>query len=366
MKKTVINERQYGLMFKNGKFLKMAGAGKYIISSATEIEVRDIKDELVSTKCDIDQLLSYKDIESVCDVVTVRSNEICIRFVNGIFAEAVDEGKHAFLKAAGENEFMIFEKTYKVAEDFPKYLFDRLPDDMYTRYSVSPDCKGVLYVNGVCKEVLDPGEYYFWNTEDVLTMDVADMRITPMDIAGQEILTADKVEVRVNLIVDYRITDPVKVYSAVANYRTYMHRAAQLAVREIVGRQKLDELLESKEEITKYVYEQMKAKCSEIAIDVVEAGVKDIILPGSVREIMNTVLIAEKKAQANVITRREEVASTRSLLNTAKLMEENPTLYKLKELEYVERICENVGNINIGGTGDILESLTKIIGRNAS
>ena len=98
----------------------------------------------------------------------------------------------------------------------------------------------------------------------------------------------------------------------------------------------------------------------------VDAGVKDIILPGSVREIMNTVLLAEKKAQANVITRREEVASTRSLLNTAKLMEENPTLYKLKELEYVERICENVGNINIGGTGDILGSLTKIIGRDAS
>ena len=69
---------------------------------------------------------------------------------------------------------------------------------------------------------------------------------------------------------------------------------------------------------------------------------------------MNTVLVAEKRAQANVITRREEVASTRSLLNTAKLMDENKTLYKLKELEFVERICENVGNINIGGNTDLL------------
>ena len=151
-----------------------------------------------------------------------------------------------------------------------------------------------------------------------------------------------------------------------ANVNTYLHRTAQLAIREIVGKQKLDEILENKDEITNYVYSQMKEKCHEAAIELIDAGVKDIILPGSVREIMNTVLIAEKKAQANVITRREEVASTRSLLNTAKLMEENPTLYKLKELEYVERICENVGNINIGGTGDILESLTKIIGREAS
>ena len=88
-----------------------------------------------------------------------------------------------------------------------------------------------------------------------------------------------------------------------------------------------------------------------------DAGVKDIILPGEIRDIMNTVLIAEKRAQANVITRREEVASTRSLLNTAKLMEENPTLYRLKELEHIERICENVGNINLNGNGDVLSQL---------
>ena len=73
---------------------------------------------------------------------------------------------------------------------------------------------------------------------------------------------------------------------------------------------------------------------------------------------MNTVLVAEKKAQANVISRREEVASTRSLLNTARLMDENETLYKLKELEYVERICEKVGNIYLSTGGDILTQLT--------
>ena len=88
----------------------------------------------------------------------------------------------------------------------------------------------------------------------------------------------------------------------------------------------------------------------------------DVILPGEVRDIMNTVLIAEKRAQANVITRREEVASTRSLLNTAKMMEENPTLYKLKELEYAERICENVGNINLNG-GDVISGVLGLLNK---
>ena len=76
---------------------------------------------------------------------------------------------------------------------------------------------------------------------------------------------------------------------------------------------------------------------------------------------MNTVLLAEKRAQANVITRREEVASTRSLLNTAKLMEENPTLLHLKEMECLEKICENVGNITVSGTGDLLGQLAGIM-----
>ena len=77
--------------------------------------------------------------------------------------------------------------------------------------------------------------------------------------------------------------------------------------------------------------------------------------------IMNTILVAEKKAQANVITRREEVASTRSLLNTARLMDENKTLYKLKELEYLERICENVSNISVSSASGLLEQLNAVI-----
>ena len=113
--------------------------------------------------------------------------------------------------------------------------------------------------------------------------------------------------------------------------------------------------------MSEFILSRLRAKEAELFVEFSDAGVKDVILPGEVREIMNTVLIAEKKAQANVISRREEVASTRSLLNTAKLMEENKTLYKLKEMEYVERICENVGNINVNG-GDLLAKLTAIVG----
>jgi shikimate kinase len=90
--------------------------------------------------------------------------------------------------------------------------------------------------------------------------------------------------------------------------------------------------------------------------------VKDIILPGDIKDILNTVLLAEKKALANTITRREETASTRSLLNTAKLMDENETLFRLKELEFLEKICEKIGTISLTGGGNLLEKLNLLLG----
>lgn len=82
------------------------------------------------------------------------------------------------------------------------------------------------------------------------------------------------------------------------------------------------------------------------------------------KDILNTVLLAEKKAQANLLTRREETASTRSLLNTAKLMDENQTLFRLKELEFLEKICDRIGSISVTGGGDLLERLSSLIGSN--
>ncbi len=186
-------------------------------------------------------------------------------------------------------------------------------------------------------------------------------RLLQLNIVGQEMLTRDKVTLRINFVCNYKIEDFVKIATEIDNYEEQLHVAAQLALRDYVGKYKLDEILENKSAISEAVFAKLKEKEKALYLTVYSADVKDLILPGEIRDIMNTVLVAEKKAQANVITRREEVASTRSLLNTAKLMEENPTLYRLKELEYVERICENVGSINVTGSGDLLTQLASIL-----
>ena len=140
-----------------------------------------------------------------------------------------------------------------------------------------------------------------------------------------------------------------------------LYTRVQLAAREYVGQFRLDELLADKEAIGNVLKERLLEVQGDYCVEVLDVGIKDIILPGEIRDIMNTVLVAEKKAQANVIMRREEVASTRSLLNTAKLMEENPVLYRLKELEYLERICDKVGSISVNGGGNLLEQLAGMV-----
>lgn len=81
-------------------------------------------------------------------------------------------------------------------------------------------------------------------------------------------------------------------------------------------------------------------------------GVKDIILPGEIKTILSKVIEAEKAAQANVVRRREETAATRSMLNTAKMMEDNPVALRLKELEVLERIAEKIDRIQVNGSLD--------------
>ena len=136
---------------------------------------------------------------------------------------------------------------------------------------------------------------------------------------------------------------------------------AQLALREAVSQSTLDELLENRERLSARIFDTLKKREGEFFISVRDAGVKDLILPGEMRDIMNTVLAAEKKAQANVIARREETASTRSLLNTARLMEENKTLMRLKEMEHIEKVCENVSSLSLTGSGGLTDQLTSLL-----
>lgn len=362
MKKVIINENQRGLLFKNGKYVKMLPAGKYFSYGGKEIEVLNLGQPIVSDKCALDIILSDKTVANNVSVIEVADEELALHFVNGKFASVLRHGKYAFWSLIDKHEYKIVDiSTPQVSADVPEYIFTKIPSIYYTKVEVLEYQKARLYFNQKFIKILDAGTYYFWKNGVKIDVGFVDTRLTQMDITGQEILTQDKVSLRINFVCNYRVTDYVKILTEIDDFAEQMHVAAQLALREYVGKYKLDEILENKSQMSEFVFRKLKEKEKDLFVEITDAGVKDIILPGEIREIMNTVLVAEKRAQANVITRREEVASTRSLLNTAKLMDENQTLYKLKELEYVERICENVGNINLNGNTDVLSQLTGIL-----
>ncbi len=144
------------------------------------------------------------------------------------------------------------------------------------------------------------------------------------------------------------------------DYEKQLYIAMQLVLRAYVGAYTLDELLERKETIADAVFSNVQKDAEKLGIKVLNCGIRDVILTGEMKEIMNQVLVAQKKAQANTITRREETASTRSLLNTAKLMEENEMLLKLKEMEYVEKVADKIGEITVSGNGGVVKQLKDI------
>lgn len=366
MKKIIINENQRGFMFKNGKYIKMLAPGKYFASGGKEIEVADLEKPVKLEKCALDTVLSDKNVAKVVSVIEVADQELALHFVNGKFDSVLCRGKYAFWSLIDKHEYQIVDiSTPEVSEDVSEFIFSKISSLYYTKVEVTEYQKARLYFNQKFIRILDAGTYYFWRNGVKVDVKYVDTRLKQMNITGQEILTQDKVSLRINFVCTYRVTDYVKIQTEIDDFAEQMHVAVQLALREYVGKYKIDEILENKVEMTEFVFAKLKAKEKELFVEITDAGVKDIILPGEIREIMNTVLVAEKRAQANVITRREEVSSTRSLLNTAKLMDENKTLYKLKELEYIERICENVGNINLNGNTDVLSQLTGILRSNA-
>jgi regulator of protease activity HflC (stomatin/prohibitin superfamily) len=118
-----------------------------------------------------------------------------------------------------------------------------------------------------------------------------------------------------------------------------LYRETQLALRAVVGARELDALLADKDVVAREVEEQLRRRAGELGLSVLSAGVRDIILPGDMKELMNKVTEARKAAEANLVTRREETAALRSQANTAKLMADNPVLMRLRELEVLEKVA---------------------------
>jgi regulator of protease activity HflC (stomatin/prohibitin superfamily) len=217
---------------------------------------------------------------------------------------------------------------------------------------------GLLFVEGRLVERLVPGRHAFWVAGRKIEVKRLDLRPTAVEITAQEMLTRDRIALRVTLTAFRRIVDPERVVATVPDVDAWLYRLVQFAIREAVAGRTLDEVLQAKATLDTELRTYVRDRVADSGVEVTELGVKDVILPGEIRELVNKVVEAERVAKANLIRRQEETAATRSLLNTARLMEENPLLLRLKELESLERLVEKVGRIDLhAGDGQGLDAL---------
>ena len=247
----------------------------------------------------------------------------------------------------------------------PRKLMRRLGEarktDQVVTVAVTEGSVALLFIDGVLNKVLEAGVHAFWKAGRIVTQKVIDLKRQALDVTGQEVLTLDRVTIRINLSADYRVVDPVKAATEVKDFTDTLYRALQVVFRKQLGALKLDQILERKGEVNAEAAEKIRTDMARIGVEVSDIILKDVILPGEMREILNKVVTAEKEAEANVIRRREETNATRSLLNTARVMAENPVMLRLKELEALEAIAGKVDQLTVhNGTGGLMNDLVRL------
>jgi regulator of protease activity HflC (stomatin/prohibitin superfamily) len=361
MKRIRINTGKIGLVFRNGNYKKVVTEGVYWFLPNEDVFQYDMTKPF-HPSIDLNILVKDEQLAGMLTIVEVKDNEIALQYENGNFRNVLFPGRYAYWKGVTDYSFIKADLSkVEITENVDTNTLMRKEVLPYVRvFVVESYEKGILLIDGKFSKVLDTGVYYFWKNAVVIAVLKADLRQLQLEVSGQEILTKDKAALRVNFYTQYKVVDIIKALIENKEYEKQLYILMQLALREFIGTLSLDELLEKKESIAAYVLTTLKDKAYMLGVEVRDCGVRDIILPGEMKEIMNQVLVAQKKAEANVIMRREETASTRSLLNTAKLMEENSMLFKLKEMEYVEKIADKINSISLSGGNQIIDQLKDI------
>ncbi|MBC8755443.1 slipin family protein [Kordia sp. YSTF-M3] len=365
MKRARINVGNVGLVFKNGNYQKVITAGTYWLRFSQHVTVYNLIDKFQAPIAS-EILLQDETLANMLDVIDVKDNELVLLFEKGNIKAVLEVGQHLYWKGLKERTYTRIDLSkVEITEIKDVNLLGNHRLSAYIKkFEVLEYEKAILLIDDKFEKILDSGMHRFWQNTTNIKISKIDMRQLQLEISGQELLTKDKAAIRINFYTQYKVIDVKKAVLDNKDFEKQLYIAMQLKLRAFIGNYTLDELLEQKENIANAVFENIKDSVDALGIKVLSCGIRDVILTGEMKEIMNQVLIAQKKAQANIITRREETASTRSLLNTAKLMEENEMLFKLKEMEYVEKIAEKIGEITVAGNGGVVKQLKDIFSVN--
>jgi regulator of protease activity HflC (stomatin/prohibitin superfamily) len=333
---------EMGLYFRDGEFKGLLGEGRYWFMDP----LRKVRIEVISQRTPwlvhekLDMIVKSGALSERAVVLDLKDHERALVWIDGRFSHVLPPGLYAYWTSFREVAVQTIDarRARFAHPDLRVIEQSALADRVLDSYAVEKGHAGVLFEDGQYVETLAPGRYAFWKNVAKVALVPVDMRETMLDVAGQEIMTADKVTLRMNTVITYRVVDAKIAVTATDDVRQALYREAQLALRGVVGVRELDQFLADKDAVVREMEEVIRRRVTALGLEIVSAGIRDVILPGDMKGLMNKVTEAKKAAEANLIVRREETAAMRSQANTAKLLEGNPTLMRLRELEVLEKV----------------------------
>jgi len=340
-----VHSYEKGLLFKDKEFKGLLGKGRHWYFDPTNA----IRVDVVSQRAPwlyheaLDLIAKSDALGDEAMVLDLKDFERALVWIDGRFDRILGPGLHALWTKFKEvrTEVVDARSGRFSHKDMNAILSSPSSADQLDNIVVEEGNAAVYFKDGEYVQTLGPGRYLFWKQMGKVRVQQVDLRETVLDVGGQEIMTGDKVTLRLNAQVTYRVTDPHRSVTALENLSQSLYRETQLALREIIGAYQLDALLEGKDRLAGEMEHTLTRRAPEFGVRIIGVGIRDLILPGEMKELLNKVIEAQKVAEANLIVRREETAAMRSQANTAKLLENNPTLMRMRELEVLEKVAGN-------------------------
>ncbi len=365
MRSILIREHERGLLFERGVFARLLMPGRHWIldplgrKAVERVSVRQAGFE----HRDLEVIVRSGALAGQALVLDLKDHERALVWVDGRIESVRGPGLHALWTVFHEVRAEVIDARpvrFEHAE-LPLLLQARGAKVLLETATVAAGWTGLVFQDGRHVATVGPGVHAFWRGEAMVRVLPVDLRERAADVTGQEIMTADKVTLRLNALVTFRVTDAVKAVTEVEDHAQALHRQTQLALRAVVGTRELDGLLSDKDGVARQLEGILRGEAAAFGLEVKAVGIRDIILPGEMKDILNRVTEARKAAEATLVTRREETAAIRSQANTARIFESNPTLMRLRELEVLEKVAEKANLSVVLGDGGLADRVIKLL-----
>ena len=177
------------------------------------------------------------------------------------------------------------------------------------------------------------GPGLFWIIPFVDTVSAwVDQRVITTSFAAEETLTSDTVPVNVDAVLFWMVYDPEKAALEVQNYPQAVSWAAQTALRDIIGRTSLTDLLRGRERIEEELQQLIDERSNPWGVTVQSVEMRDVIIPAALQDAMSREAQAAREKQARIILGQAEVEIAHSFETAAKSYRDNPTALHLRAM----------------------------------